>query len=321
MGRGRNFGMGCRDVEVAGRKALNQAAQRGVLSYSSAATNGDRWKQFVDWAREREAEAAKDDPDSQRAVYLERITPEMVIDYGRELAEDVANGDIKVSRAQNLVSAINTVFKYAPRNDWKSVGPVSDCGLPERNYVRTEAPETLDRGVYESRLETVRSTLSERVAAVCELCRELGLRSKEASLINAQKTLKDASETGRVRISEGTKGGRDRDIEITSQRQIDAISRAAAAQGNWHSMIPRDQSWKQWRDGELRDAREAMGGLHELRAAYACERYQDLTGRGAPCLGVKPLRTDSEREARQLISEELGHNRIGITRSYLGSMK
>ena len=122
-------------------------------------------------------------------------------------------------------------------------------------------------------------------------------------------------------VSEGTKGGRTREVPITSQRQLEALSRAAIAQGQDRSLIPASESWKGWREGTLRDAREIVkehtgGGLHDLRAAYACERYEALTGHAAPV--VSGERYGDDREAREQIAEELGHWRADVTTEYLG---
>lgn len=89
-----------------------------------------------------------------------------------------------------------------------------------------------------------------------ELCRELGLRSKEASLIDARAALAEAQERGAITVDAGTKGGREREVPITSEAQVQALERAASAQGGDRSMVPEGQSWASWREGELRDARE-----------------------------------------------------------------
>ena len=276
MKLGRNYGLGDRRIEKAGKRVLDRQADKGEKSKSTAATNAGRWRQFTNWAKEREKEAAEAEGRAPRAIYLEHVTREMVIEYGRELASEVALDDMAASYAQNLVSAVNSVMNAIPLAQWKSVSPTDECGIAERVYDRSKAPETLDREVFEARLAHVR-TFSERGAVVCELARELGLRSKEASLIDAKYSLKEALKTGSVPVSYGTKGGRDRDIEVTSPRQIAALEKAAALQGSDRSLIPAEQSWRQWRDNELRHVREAIGGLHELRAAYACERYEAMT--------------------------------------------
>ena len=73
--------------------------------------------------------------------------------------------------------------------------------IEQRSHARTQpAPDR----------ETARSALSsiqdDRLQAVGVLMHELGLRSKEASLINAKQALKEATERQRVTVSDGTKG-------------------------------------------------------------------------------------------------------------------
>jgi site-specific recombinase XerD len=295
----------------AGAFACNAAAARGEMSYSTAATTGDRWAQFADWAKE------------QGISRMEQISREDVQRYGEELAERVEAGEMSPAYAQNLVSAVNTVMGLATGGKWASVSPTRDCLIPERSHIREEAPGALDRDTYARALDAVRSEVGERAGAVVELCRELGLRSKEASLIDAKAALREAEARGVVTISEGTKGGREREVPVVHERQIEALRHAAEAQGRDSALIPADQSWKSWREGTLRDAREIVheatgGGLHDLRAAYACERYQDLTGWAAPVAGGEIADRDIDREAREVIAGELGHGRIDVTSEYLG---
>jgi integrase len=306
----RNYGLS-RDMTVAGHKVLSQAASRGEVSYSSAATLSDRWDSFVDWAK------------SEGLTKMEMLDREAVEAYGRELAERVQAGEMAAATAQNYVSAVNSVMAIATGGQWESVSPTKDCGIAERSHVRDDAPGALDREAYSRALDAVREQVGERSAAVVELCRELGLRSKEASLLDARAALREAEARGIVTISAGTKGGREREVPITSERQIEALQRAASAQGRDSSMIPTDQSWREWREGTLRDARELVqdhtgGGLHDLRSAYACERYAALTGHAAPAAGGRIKDRHADREARRTIAEELGHRRIDVVAEYVG---
>jgi hypothetical protein len=306
-----NYGLRSRDSAKAGQFALNAAARAGVLSYATAATVGDRWTQFVDWAK------------GEGVKWMEDYSRERVVEYGRELAAQVQAGKISAAYAQNLVSAVNTVMGLATSGRWQTVSPTRECGIAERCAVREEAPGALDRQAFERGLEAVRESLGERAAAVVALAREFGLRSKEASLIDARAALAEALSRGAITVSEGTKGGRDREIPITSEKQLETLSRASEAQGSDRSMIPADQTWKSWREGDLRDAREIVqqhtgGGLHDLRAAYACERYESLTGHAAPVAGGEIVDRDLDRAAREQIAAELGHGRIDVVSEYIG---
>lgn len=66
-----------------------------------------------------------------------------------------------------------------------------------------------------------------------------------------------------------------------------------------------------------------MKGFHELRAAYACERYEQLTGFPAPINGGRVHREDLEldQHARQQLSHELGHSRIDVVSAYIGGRR
>lgn len=304
----RNFGLGSRDMGTAGKYALNNAAQTGGISFSTAATNGDRWQSFADWAKVKK---------------MENVTAELVKKYGKELAEKVNSGEMAAATAQNYVSAVNSVMAIATKGEWKSVSPTKNCSIAQRSHVREDAPGALDHEVYARALDAVREQVGERAGAVVELARELGLRSKEASLIDARAALAEAKERGSVTVTEGTKGGRDREVPITSPAQVEALQRASDAQGGDRSMIPAEQSWASWREGELREARELIqentgGGLHDLRAAYACQRYEALAGHPAPCTGAEIQDRDRDAAARLVVAEELGHGRIDVVSEYVG---
>ncbi|MNE77222.1 hypothetical protein D3C80_1735210 [compost metagenome] len=75
----------------------------------------------------------------------------------------------------------------------------------------------------------------------------------------------------------------------------------------------------------VRPAREILGkynlkGFHELRAAYACERYKQITHQPAPINGGNcyQLDQDLDQKARARISYELGHGRIDVVSAYIG---
>lgn len=307
----RNFGLGQRDMGKAGEVALQNSAREGAVSFSTASTNGDRWQSFANWAKE------------EGVKKMENVTAELVKEYGKELAEKVNSGEMSAATAQNYVSAINSVMAIATQGDWKSVSPTKDCSISERSQVRQDAPGALDRAAYGRAVEAVRDQVGERAGAAVELCRELGLRSKEASLLDARGALAEASARGTVTITEGSKGGREREVPITSQAQLGALERAAQAQGEARAVMPPGENWQSWREGQLRDARELVqaatgGGLHDLRAAYACQRYESLTGHAAPCAGGEIHDRAADLAARLEISAELGHGRVDVASEYLG---
>ena len=300
----RNYSLS-RQMTKAGRIALNDACKKGDLSFSSVDSIGQRWTSFCEYAKKHDINR------------MEKITRDFVIQYGKELAAKIQAGELTTSTAQNAVSAVNTVLKIVPAS-WKTVSPVHDCGIGQRTNVRSVAPTKNDAYL------DAKQALSDRPreSALVSLCRELGLRSKEGSLLNARKAYTEAIRTRAISITLGTKGGRPRTIPITSTAQLDALKTAAAVQGRGKSIMPPDKNWRQWREGGLRHARETVGGLHELRAAYACDRYKQLTGFDSPAVaGHREAGKADDYHAREVLSAELGHGRTDVLVSYVGSSK
>ena len=310
----RNYGLGTRDMKSAGRAAMNLLCQKKGASFTTVDAVSTRWNRFVHYSKAR------------GVGRMERVTPDLVIEYGCEIARLVREELMTAGYAQVLVSAVNTVMCAATRNTWRSVAPVKDCQIPQRTAIRTTAPTAVDPANFDAVLPFIQQAVGERGVAVALLARELGLRAEEASLINPRKVLSEAIKTGSARIVNGTKGGRQRLIEITSERQLTALRFASAVQGKDRSLVPSDKNYVQWLNSGLRKIRETLAahglvGLHELRASYACQRYFNLTGCNAPCLGAKIIDRAADRAARLVISSELGHRRIDVTSEYIGARK
>ena len=305
----RNFGIGTRDLASAGRLFLHQSVQQKALSFSSVDALSDRWAQFAAYAKE------------QGIGRMERITPELVQSYGRELAEKVQSKQISASYAQNLVSSVNTVMHLTPKQ-WESVSPTRECGIAERSLVR-DTPVLTEREPLSVALQALRENGNYRGAAVAELAREFGLRSKEAALLNAHSALKEAQSKGFISVLNGTKGGRHREVPITSEKQLEALKNASQAQEDARAVMPSDKNWAQYRN-ELQHVREVLkengfAGLHDLRSAYAASRYEQLTGQSAPInndgvIGDRAM----DLTARNTITKELGHGRIDVVAAYIG---
>jgi len=310
-----NFGLGTREMGKAGTFAANAAARGGNLSYASAATLGERWLQFARWARAE-----------QDIKWMEQVDRQAVEAYGRSLAERVEADTLSPAYAQNLVSAVNTVMDLATRGQWESVSPTRACGIPERSGVRDTAPTGYDRAEYGRAIDAMRSHGLDLQAAIAGLARDLGLRSKEACLLNARAALAEATKTDHVTISDGTKGGRARKVPIATPGALEALRTAAALQGAGRNLIPEETPWREWREGGLRDGREALqaagiAGYHELRAAYACALYQAGMGHAAPVLGGVISDRNKDREVREKLSAILGHHRIEVVAEYVGGRR
>lgn len=314
MAKGNNFGLKTRDLGKAGSFALNAAARNRDISYSTAATVGDRWQQFAKYAK------------NNGIKRMEGVSGSVVNDYARAQAEKVEAGELSAGYAQNLVSAVNTTMNLATQGLWNSISPTQAGGIAKRTQVRTTIPNGLDRSVVKSAIDAMRAAGNANGAAVVELTSELGLRAKEASLLDARAAYQQANEDGVITISRGTKGGRSREVPLTAMSQIEALSRAVDAQGSGRSLIPTQKTWAQWREGGLRAARQTLQAhgvsrIHELRSTYAFRRYRQITRGHKPAMAGGKASKAKDRAARLQISRELGHSRVAITVAYLGSMK
>ena len=149
-----------------------------------------------------------------------------------------------------------------------------------------------------------------------------GLRRKEALMI--QPALADR---GNRIVLEGTwtKGGRRREIPLTTAAQRQALDHAKAVAGTG-SLIPPSLSYKAWRDGLWQTACKSIGltGTHGFRHAYAQDRFEALAGFPCPVRGG-PKRDAMTAEQLQLdewargrVSSELGHGRLRVVEAYCG---
>lgn len=127
-------------------------------------------------------------------------------------------------------------------------------------------------------------------------------------------------------LASWTKGGKSRSIEITTLEQrhvLEHVSKLVQGDG---SLIPADKNYvEQLRRYEYHTLTAGLRNTHGLRHQYAQQRYKTLTGWDCPLAGGK-LRKDmtkaeqeADRAARFKISAELGHGRLKITDTYLGS--
>jgi len=317
----RNFGIGSRNLLRAGK----MCSQQSEKSFSTRGTLADRWTVFAKWL-EAEYGIGK----------MENIIPEHLIAYGRHLNFRIEQGELKPSTAQLYVSAVNSVLKTATSGSWKTVSPTKDCGIPKRKYL-PESSKALsqsehDQVIAELAEQTV-EPLDQRVIVLLNLQRTLGLRFKESALLDVKQALIQADKTGTVTILTGTKGGKRREVPVSSEAKI-ALRQAANFQGG-RSMIPTDMSYVKFRQECYTKAQQHQFNFHAQRHYYAQQRYQELTGAPAPINTGIPrkdwlnylasfLNVDSvtaeaiDHKARLQLSTELGHNRLEVVSVYIG---
>jgi integrase len=188
-------------------------------------------------------------------------------------------------------------------------------GIPERQYVTNV-----------SKAQTIGAAALAKVAdphvrLSLELQREFGLRREEA--IKFQPAYADRGDQLVLKPS-WTKGGKAREVPVRTAAQRAVLDQAQQLAGRG-SLIPPDRTYiQQLRLYERHTANAGLSKLHGLRHAYAQRRYEELTGWQAPATGgptskaLTPEQKALDREARLMISQELGHEREPITAVYLG---
>ncbi|MCQ1061377.1 integrase domain-containing protein [Photobacterium sp. ZSDE20] len=311
----RNYGLGSRDLG----RALVNAYQ---LSANGDKTNADTksfCRSFANYLRDEHG--IKD---------LRRVELEHVQGYAEHLNERYEQGEITAGSAQVMLSRVNVAMSNARLDDKCHLNPVRDAGLPTRSGI-ADSDRSTPEGLHTKTCQKV----SSRLASQLGLQRELGLRFKESSLINAKLAVVEGEKTGKITIDAGTKGGRPREVPINSNAQLEALRTAASQQGSERSMIPEYQTWRQYQFQSYREMKDTGMTFHGERHSYANDRYEQLSGVQSPVrsgvghtqhhhfisqkLGISlNASRQLDHQCRLQVSNELGHGRISITNAYLG---
>ncbi|MFK4233544.1 integrase domain-containing protein [Pseudomonas guariconensis] len=315
---GRNFGYG-RQLSYAGRQALEDLFAGG--HFATVKAHSDRWQAFVRWCR------SEDGPGYNDARQIDRQT---LGDYVAYLRQQIQQGELCIATAQNRLSSVNrTLAALRGDQDVRVISPSQALGQ-QRSNVRTRAPDGQNQQQVQRVLHTLVEQQHERVAAIVMLARATGMRLREAILADLPRLQREAVHLGRINIQDGTKGGRSGASAprwIIATEQVNAALQFArdASPPRSRNLLARDESYATFLQQTVLPTREilhehGLKGLHELRAAYACERYEQLTGHAVAFNGGHCYRIDHglDRLARQQISIELGHNRIDVVSAYIG---
>ncbi len=199
-----------------------------------------------------------------------------------------------------------------------------------RTNVRCSVPQGQDREQVKRIVDVLCEHQLPRAGAIVPLARTTGMRMREAILANLPRLQREAEQLGKINIQDGTKGGRSgasapRWITV-DDHILDALRLAeqVSFDGSCNLLAP-NESYLDFLQGIVRPARDILHqhdlkGFHELRAAYACERYEQITHHPAPINGGHCYQLDRrlDQDARAQISYELGHGRIDVVSAYIG---
>ncbi|MBC3451020.1 integrase domain-containing protein [Pseudomonas mosselii] len=318
---GRNFGYG-RQLSYAGPQALKDMFGRG--HYGTVKAHSGRWQAFVKWCRSEQGPGIND---------ARQIDRKVLADYAAYLRDVVGRGDLAVSTAQNRISSVNRTMAALRGDQYvKLPSPSKALGM-QRTGVRQSVPQGQDREQVQQIVDGLCHHHQQRAAAIVLLARATGMRLREAILADLPRLSREAKDLGRINIQDGTKGGR---AGASAPRWIavDGHVRGAlefaqqVSPAGSRNLIAPDESYLNVLQEIIRPARDVLHahklkGFHELRAAHACERYEQITQHPAPINSGQCCQADRnlDREARRQISYELGHGRIDVVAAYIGGRR
>lgn len=313
MGRGRN-------PKYASRNKLEEHFAGG--HFGTVTAHSQRFNLFCDWMKEHLG-----------ITDLHKTTAEHLMSYAAHVKHLMIDGEIAVSTATNRVSSCNVVFEIMRGDTRVRIDKISEVLGEKRSYIRRRAPKGMcldEVAALQQQLVDVGYT---RASAIVGLARASGMRLREAILADLPRLQREASSEGKINIQDGTKGGRrgafaPRWIPATNAVKTAIDYAIAVSPRSSRNLLSPNEKYKDFLRREVNGARKKLHwrgikGFHELRAAYACSRYEQLTGHPAPVI-LKHMRLSAndriiDKKSRKIISLELGHDRIEITNSYLGS--
>ena len=315
---GRNFGYG-RQMSYAGPQALHDLFGGG--HYGTVKAHSDRWQAFVCWCRSEDGSGFND------ARQIDRQT---LLDYAGHLRQHVEQGAICIATAQNRLSSVNRTMAALRGDQYvKVVSPSKALGM-RRTSVRRSVPKGQDREHVKRLVDVLCGHQQSRAAAIAQLARATGMRLREAILADLPRLQREAEQLGRINIQDGTKGGRSGASAsrwITVDEHIrDALAFAfQVSPDGSRNLLAANERYRDFQQVLVRPTREILHthnlkGFHELRAAFACERYEQITLHPAPINDghCYQLERRLDQEARMQISYELGHGRIDVVSAYIG---
>jgi site-specific recombinase XerD len=221
----------------------------------------------------------------------------------------------------------------------------ADFGLERGTSSPTNIDKSANEQVYREVVEKLANSSDineQRLSVQIEYMRELGLRHEEARKLDAINAERQYSPSGQqyIRITDGTKGGKERWVPV-SERAAQALERGAALQkehGTKNLMDPK-MSERQWERFAYRTARE-LGmtranncTFHNLRHSFAQELFRAKAGFDAPvkfqsreefqAAAAKAAGSDWQNRYEQAcrsVESALGHgsNRSDIRGTYIG---
>jgi hypothetical protein len=200
----------------------------------------------------------------------------------------------------------------------------------ENIIARTNAAYAIPDRVYVSNISKAKELAMDQLANIRTLCIRISLRLQAAFGLRREESIKivpswaDRGASLLLKDSR-TKGGREREVPVRTPEQRQLLNEAKALAKGKSLVAPGYTSYRDYlQHFRAECARVGIHAFHGHRHYYAQERYKELTGWECPARGgptskqLTPKQKALDREAREVISREMGHGREQITAVYLG---
>jgi len=240
---------------------------------------------------------------------LKKIDSQVIEAYVATLKDRVEANELSRHTAESYISALNRIIEYTNTHLNKNLETVSQKEFQLSRGSFQYIDRSVDKSTHEAFLSFLSSQNNDIKSQALQhsviLQREFGLRMRE-SLAIKRETIEQALRTNTLHLTarDGTKNSRSRDIQIRTEKQIEALKSALNFQkeNNLKSLAPtthlREQySFAKNTQNTFNKSNSDYFHYHGERHAYAQQRI-------------------SEGADRLTVSNELGHNRQEVTRVY-----
>ena len=195
---------------------------------------------------------------------------------------------------------------------------------------RTNAAYGIPDRVYVTNISKAKELGMDQIDGIRTPCAQMSLRLQAAFGLRREASIKIVpawADRGDVLVLKDSwnKGGREIRIPIATPEQRQLLDEAKALAKGKSLVAPGYATYRDYLQHLRHEcARVGIHAFHGHRHLYAQERYKQLTGWECPAHGgptakqLTPQQKAVDREARETISDELGHGREQITAVYLG---
>jgi hypothetical protein len=232
-----------------------------------------------------------------------KLLSELLFPETIQMTFDTYYCDLMPNTHKTVLAMLGQVHQGCRCAGWvKGPSPVTDeLRQHVRNYRDDGGVDQPRFGYQPEDAERIVSVLQEKgsvFALPAAIVLRCGLRLHEIAGLKGQDV-----DIENLKLHIKGKGGRQREVDIPADL-------AAQLNRSQQYLFTPSVSWKQAFYQAVRKTAHKLGitvsGIHRLRANFAQYRYEELREEGL-----------SDREARQAVSKNLGHNRVSVTRSYV----